>query len=223
MPGAVQAGIGPAAEAQVTPSRIEDSAAAPGRRERNKLQKRARIVAAARELFRRQGFADTTTQQIADAADIGTGTLFLYARSKEDLLVMVFSDEMLDTARRIFADPPGDASLAARLMAVFNRMADYHTDDPDLARLLLKELVVPRSEARRSDVDELMDAIYDGLTEMIATDPRVRDPALVARSAFALYYFALLSWLGAGQDRGWCMRLLRDQLSHLINGHGTNG
>ncbi len=207
----------------MTPSRIEDSAAAPGRRERNKLQKRARIVAAARELFRRQGFADTTTQQIADAADIGTGTLFLYARSKEDLLVMVFSDEMLDTARRIFADPPGDASLAARLMAVFNRMADYHTDDPDLARLLLKELVVPRSEARRSDVDELMDAIYDGLTEMIATDPRVRDPALVARSAFALYYFALLSWLGAGQDRGWCMRLLRDQLSHLINGHGTNG
>jgi AcrR family transcriptional regulator len=223
MPGAVQAGIGPAAEAEVTPSRIEDSAAAPGRRERNKLQKRARIVAAARELFRRQGFADTTTQQIADAADIGTGTLFLYARSKEDLLVMVFSDEMLDTARRIFADPPGDANLAARLMAVFNRMADYHTDDPDLARLLLKELVVPRSEARRSDVDELMDAIYDGLTEMIATDPRVRDPALVARSAFALYYFALLSWLGAGQDRGWCMRLLRDQLSHLINGHGTDG
>ncbi len=207
----------------MTPSRIEDSAAAPGRRERNKLQKRARIVAAARELFRRQGFADTTTQQIADAADIGTGTLFLYARSKEDLLVMVFSDEMLDTARRIFADPPGDAGLAARLMAVFNRMADYHTDDPDLARLLLKELVVPRSEARRSDVDELMDAIYDGLTDMIATDPRVRDPALVARSAFALYYFALLSWLGAGQDRGWCMRLLRDQLSHLINGHGTDG
>lgn len=202
----------------MTPSRIDESAAAPGRRERNKLQKRARIVAAARELFRRQGFADTTTQQIADAADIGTGTLFLYARSKEDLLVMVFSDEMLDTARRIFADPPEDPCLDARLMAVFDRMADYHADDPDLARLLLKELVVPRSEARRSDIDELMDAIYDGLTDMISADPRVRNPALVARSAFALYYFALLSWLGAGQDRGWCMRLLRDQLSHLIHG-----
>jgi AcrR family transcriptional regulator len=222
MPDLAQAGIGPAREAEVTPSRIEDSTSAPGRRERNKLQKRARIVAAARELFRRQGFADTTTQQIADAADIGTGTLFLYARSKEDLLVMVFSDEMLDTARRIFADPPDHASLAARLMAVFNRMADYHADDPDLARLLLKELVVPRSEARRSDVDELMDAIYDGLTDMIGTDPRIRNPALVARSAFALYYFALLSWLGAGQDRGWCMRLLRDQLSHLINGDSAD-
>ncbi len=213
---------GDGAQIGMMPGKADMGLAAPGRRERNKLAKRARIVAAARDLFRRQGFADTTTQQIADAADIGTGTLFLYARSKEDLLVMVFRDEMLETVRAIFADPPRLASLDARLLAVFNRMADYHADDPDLARLLLKELVVPRSEARRSDVDELMDAIYDGLTAMIAAAPQVRNPAIVARSAFALYYFALLSWLGAGQDRGWCMRLLREQLSHLINGNGAD-
>jgi AcrR family transcriptional regulator len=222
MPTRVAAGLGPETEAKVRPSTIDTSVAAPGRRERNKLQKRARIVAAARDLFRRQGFADTTTQQIADAADIGTGTLFLYASSKEDLLIMVFSDEMLETARGIFADPPANAGLDARLMAVFNRMADYHADDPDLARLVLKELVVPRSDARRSDIDELMDAIYDGLTDMIGSDPRIADPPLVARSAFALYYFALLSWLGAGQDRGWCMRLLRDQLAQLIRGDRAN-
>ena len=38
-----------------------------GRRERNKLEKRARIVAAARRLFAEQGFAETTTVQIAEA------------------------------------------------------------------------------------------------------------------------------------------------------------
>jgi AcrR family transcriptional regulator len=210
------------AETGMVPGKTDAGVATPGRRERNKLAKRARIVAAARDLFRRQGFADTTTQQIADAADIGTGTLFLYARTKEDLLVMVFRDEMLETVRAIFAVPPALAGLDARLLAVFNRMADYHADDPDLARLLLKELVVPRSEARRSDVDELMDAIYDGLSDMIGAETRIRNPAIVARSAFALYYFALLSWLGAGQDRGWCMRLLREQLSHLINGDSAN-
>lgn len=76
---------------------------APGRRERNKLEKQARIVWAARQLFHRQGFAETTTQQIAVEADIGTGTLFLYAKCKEDLLIMVFKDEMLETVREIFA------------------------------------------------------------------------------------------------------------------------
>lgn len=87
-----------------------------GRRERNKQEKLVRIVGAARQLFRDRGFAETTTQQIAEAADIGTGTLFLYARSKEDLLVLVFSDEMLETARAAFANADPDAPLLDQLM-----------------------------------------------------------------------------------------------------------
>ena len=35
------------------------------------------------------------------------------------------------------------------------------------------------------------------------------DPALVARSAFALYYFALISWLGAGLVTGHFLRQTR--------------
>ncbi|MEZ5526741.1 MAG: helix-turn-helix domain-containing protein [Gammaproteobacteria bacterium] len=33
-----------------------------------------------------RGFPETTIQDIAEEADIGLGTLYLYARSKEDLL-----------------------------------------------------------------------------------------------------------------------------------------
>ena len=205
--------------AAVTLTDDRNKPAALGRRERNKREKRARIVAAARELFERQGFGSTTTQQIADAADIGTGTLFLYARTKEDLLVMVFQNEMLETARQIFAIQPTGQDIVDRLMAVFNRMADYHARDIDLARLLLRELVMSQTEARRSDIDELMDAIHDGLTAIIQDGGRVANAPLVARSAFALYYFALISWVGAGQDRGWCMRLLREQLANLIDGN----
>jgi AcrR family transcriptional regulator len=200
----------------------QDTAAPPGRRERNKLQKRARIVAAARALFEQQGFANTTTQQIADAADIGTGTLFLYARAKEDLLVMVFSDEMLETARQIFANPPAAGTIDAQLMAVFESMADYHARDTDLARLLLRELVISPAEARRSDIETLVEAIFDGLTAIISAGGQVADPPLVARSAFALYYFALISWLGGGQERARCMGLLRQQLAHLINGNRSD-
>lgn len=195
---------------------VGKTAAAPSRRERNKLEKRARIVAAARDLFERHGFAETTTQQIAAAADIGSGTLFLYADSKEDLLVMVFHDEMLETVQRIFAEPPAGETMAEQLMAAFNQMADYHAKDPELARMLLKELVVPGSPARRSDIDELMEAIFDGIAQVVGADKQVSQPGLVARSAFALYYFALVSWLGAGQDRAWCMHLLREQLAHLL-------
>lgn len=60
-----------------------------GRRERNKQAKRERIAAAAGALFAEHGVDDVTTQQIADAADIGTGTLFLYAKTKGELLLLV--------------------------------------------------------------------------------------------------------------------------------------
>ena len=192
--------------------------AAPGRRERNKLQKRARIVQAARELFQQQGFAETTTQQIAAAADIGTGTLFLYAHSKEDLLVMVFKDEMLETVRAIYAGLPAEAPPTEQMMTVFNRMADYHARDMELSRVLLRELVIPSSPERISEIAELMDVIFEGLTDIVARGARVptSNPALIARSAFAVYYLALISWLGSGFDRTRSMRLLRDQLALLM-------
>jgi len=60
-----------------------------GRRERNKQAKLERITAAASALFAEHGVDDVTTQQIADAADIGTGTLFLYAKTKGELLLLV--------------------------------------------------------------------------------------------------------------------------------------
>ncbi|WP_344387355.1 helix-turn-helix domain-containing protein, partial [Streptomyces aureus] len=60
-----------------------------GRRERNKQLKLDRITAAARELFAERGVDEVTTQEIADKADIGTGTLFLYAKTKGELLLLV--------------------------------------------------------------------------------------------------------------------------------------
>jgi AcrR family transcriptional regulator len=60
-----------------------------GRRERAKQDKRERIVAAARELFGRHGVGAVTTQQIADRADVAIGTLYLYASTKAELLIMV--------------------------------------------------------------------------------------------------------------------------------------
>ncbi|MGA8788453.1 MAG: helix-turn-helix domain-containing protein, partial [Paenarthrobacter sp.] len=52
-----------------------------GRRERNKQEKLDRITAAARELFTQYGVDEVTTQQVAEKADVGSGTLFLYAKT----------------------------------------------------------------------------------------------------------------------------------------------
>ena len=195
-----------------------------GRRERNKQEKRARIVGAARKLFRERGFAETTTQQIAETADIGTGTLFLYARSKEDILVMVFKDEMLETARAAFESASSKGSLLDRLMHVFGLMIRYHERDVALSRILLKELVFRSTSDRREDISELMRGIYHGIADLLesAAKPgrfKSRSDALMAAVVvFAIYYMGLLVWLGQESSKKQFIERLRLKLAVAING-----
>ncbi len=66
----------------------------PGRRELNKADKQRRINRAARELFSARGYSSVTTQEVADRAGVGTGTLFRYARSKGELLCMIANEDL---------------------------------------------------------------------------------------------------------------------------------
>ena len=78
-----------------------------GRRERNKQEKLDRITAAATELFAEYGVEDVTTQQIADKADIGTGTLFLYAKNKGELFLMVQNSSYVEALEQGSRHPSG--------------------------------------------------------------------------------------------------------------------
>jgi AcrR family transcriptional regulator len=205
-------------------SSTQEAAPAPrlGRRERNKLEKRARIVAAARRLFDRQGFAETTTLQIAEAADIGTGTLFLYARSKEDLLVMVFKDEMMEVALNLFQRLPKAGNLVDQALAVFAGMVDYHARDIDLTRLLMREIIIPSEPDRRSAMDDLTAVIFGNLASLVESartkgqiDQRF-NPEVTGRTIFAIYYFNLLSWLAGRLDRKEMLVRLERELEAFL-------
>jgi len=193
-----------------------------GRRERNKQEKRARIVGAARRLFGEKGFQETTTQEIAEAADIGIGTLFLYARSKEDLLVMVFRDEMIETAHAAFARLRPGEPLLDQLLRVFQSMMDYHGRDIALARILLKEIMFQATQDRMADITGLLDIIYAGLAELLIAARKAgayksdADPLLVAEALFANYYMDLLGWLGGRRTKRQTLDIMRKHLAIII-------
>jgi AcrR family transcriptional regulator len=169
------------------------------RRERNKRNKQERILRAARRLFGRKGFERTTTREIADAADIGAGTLFLYAGTKEDLLVSIFRDEFDRIVERAFATLPA-TSLLDQALHVFGELIAYHERDPGLARVFVKEL--PFVEDWRHGVASTMAALLGGIARLI-DDAQARgelgaglSPTLLAHNLFALYFAQLQRWLG---------------------------
>jgi len=65
-----------------------------GRREKNKSATRARILAASLALFKEKGFEATTTKAIARKAKIAEGTVFNYFRTKEDIALYFFEQEV---------------------------------------------------------------------------------------------------------------------------------
>ncbi|WP_010539584.1 TetR/AcrR family transcriptional regulator [Dietzia alimentaria] len=93
-----------------------------GRRERSKDAKRARIFSAASELFGERGFEAVTTREIADRADVAAGTLFRYAATKSELLLMVYNDAAvaaLELGAENAARPIGPADRVLALVEPF--------------------------------------------------------------------------------------------------------
>jgi len=163
------------------------------RREANKADKRRRIVAAGRLLFRTEGFEATTAAAIAAAAGVGTGTFYLYASSKEELLVEVFQADIERAWGDGFALVPADRPLPDQLAAVFGHVTRFHEGDPELARAFLKEVLFVSSSVR-AEVNQSMRFIFSGIADVLARAQERGEldsdvPAFqLARNLFYLWY-----------------------------------
>ena len=59
-----------------------------------KPDKRRRILKAATTVFANYGFYNAKISQIARLADVADGTIYLYFKSKDDILISIFEEEM---------------------------------------------------------------------------------------------------------------------------------
>jgi TetR/AcrR family fatty acid metabolism transcriptional regulator len=98
------------------------------------------IVEAAVRVFARKGYYNSRVSDIAREAGIAAGTIYLYFRTKDDILVTLFRDKMadfVDTVRKAIAVEPDAASKVRRLVSLHFRILE---DNPDLAEVVQVEL-----------------------------------------------------------------------------------
>jgi AcrR family transcriptional regulator len=197
------------------------------RRERKRLEHLRRIREAARALFAEHGFERTTTREIAERADIGTGTLFLFVRDKRELLLLVHADRLEATLDRAFRDVPSpDTGLVDQLLFVFERLFRMYDEDQALARHVIKEQldVADRGSPHKLRMSALLDRQLEGLEHLVAAAQARGEIAgdvparQVAWSAFAAYVAALHGWLGGWTTEWPALGILRSSLELLVRG-----
>ena len=90
---------------------------------------RERIVAAATDLFGRQGYEATTTRQIVAAAEVTKGALYHWFSSKEELLTSIYRELLAEQTARLeaIASGPGPADVRLRhaVTDLFAHMDDH--------------------------------------------------------------------------------------------------
>jgi|SRR5689334_20709696 TetR/AcrR family fatty acid metabolism transcriptional regulator len=105
-----------------------------------RTDKRAAILRAAIDVFAGSGYFNAQVADVARAAGVAAGTVYLYFRSKDDLLVSIFErtmKEAIDEGRRAIA-PIGDP--IARLRTIARVHLDRMSRDRNLAIVFQVEL-----------------------------------------------------------------------------------
>ncbi|HAS33506.1 MAG: hypothetical protein CMH38_16695 [Microbacterium sp.] len=118
-----------------------------GLRARAKAEVNRRISEATARLLAEREFDEVTTREIAQQAGIGEATLFRYVSSKEQLLAMVYGDQMDELIERVLAaderaetmEQTSGLALCARVKAIYRARADFYLQNPGNASRYLRQ------------------------------------------------------------------------------------
>ena len=111
-------------------------------RERGKQRRRTRIKEAARNVFVELGYEAATTREIADRADVSQGTLFAYAPTKSELLLMIINDDLEVLRTDQFGSDTLRRPLIDILLDFARRDMEYWAQYPEMARQARREVGV---------------------------------------------------------------------------------
>jgi len=95
-----------------------------------------KIMAAAARLFGTQRFHEVRMDDVADAAEVGKGTLYRYFRDKEELFTGLLEYALEQFQERIRAEVERESGARRRLEALVRAIITYFDEHPHLMGLI---------------------------------------------------------------------------------------
>ncbi len=167
-------------------------------------EKRRLLLDAAVRVFARKGFHTSRVGDIAEEAGVSHGLLYHYFSSKDELLETVFRETWTELLDAIRAVEESDAPAREQLRQVAAILLRSWRRDPDLVRVLVREIA--RSPELQSRLDEVR-AAFAAIERIVRNGQAAGEfrAELDARLASTVFYGGLEEIL-----TGWVLGVLPD-------------
>jgi AcrR family transcriptional regulator len=133
------------------------------------------IFKATLSLVKERGLAGITMSDISKAASIGTGTLYIYFKNKEELIKALFLQCRQQSAKHYFEGLRTGVSFEQRMQQVFTDIIHYKTLYFDVSVFLEQTYhspIVCMADIRKKDkaLNPLFNLIQEGIAEKKVKD-----------------------------------------------------
>ena len=195
------------------------------RRERQSVERRERLFRAAMELFARKGFAETTVEDITNAADLGKGTFFNYFPSKEHIL-LAFGEMQLAKLKAAFEEMrSANVPVPVFMRSLGARMTQEPMRNPAIIRILLQAFLTD-SPVRESmlNLQNRVIAIHTEIIRIGQNRGEIRNdlpPEVIAHVFRQTIFGTLLIWTLHGD--GTLLSRMEDSFEVLWSGLAPRG
>lgn len=180
--------------------------------------KREKIIAAAAKFFGEKGYHNTTTAEVAEAAGVAAGTIYIYFSSKEDLLVAVFEEFLERHMARLRDGVDREVGPEAKLRRLIVLGLVLMEENPDSARIFLSQL--RQSTTMIKTVAKRSSRVYRSIIESILEEGirsgifRPMDAHAVAAMVFGAFQNLVLDWVA--DDCSYRLTGLADEATAYI-------
>lgn len=185
--------------------------------------KRERILRAAVKVFAKNGFYDTRVSEVAKAAGVADGTIYLYFKSKDELLRSLFEDRVETLLTYMKSELPKHESAPGKLRRIIEIQLGVLEGERDLAEVftvilrqstkLLREYAAPKFTAY---LDLIAAVVHEGQASGdFRTDV---PPLLVARATWGALDGIALTWALGRAERGALVRAAAQLADVVLRG-----
>ena len=204
-----------------------------GRDRRSKINRKEKnnkyhlILEAAVKVFARQGFYQSTVAQIAREAGVADGTIYLYFKNKDDILVQFFSYRTKQVFERFRAEVNKSDNSLDKLRNLIRRHLTEFQRDRDMAVVYQVE-THQNSRLAEDQIREMSQMYQDLVSEIVETgqqEDSIRKDlyvGLVKRFILGAVDEVINTWLHS--DKNYDLVSMADPLVDLfVRGIGSPG